>query len=135
MAFSFCKYLYLALTAYLFTGCDQSVAGSLSADLPFEYVSASSELFEGRIVRIGGEVRYAKHDAAVFYLSDCGAASYALNGSFDVVRFVTTMLDYKRDLNSIEALNLVSVALLAGFKKAIAEVVAIKSAENGVPMG
>jgi hypothetical protein len=61
--------------------------------------------------------------------------SYALNGGFAFVRFVTIMLDCKRDLKSTEERNLVSVASLPGFKKVIAEVVVIKSAENGVPIG
>ena len=135
MPFSFCKYLHLALVTYLFAGCEQSVADSLSADLPFNYASASSDLFQGRIVSIGVEVRYAKYDAAVFYSANCTTASYALNGGFVFVRFVTTMLDCKRDLKSTEERNLVSVASLPGFKKVIAEVVVIKSAENGVPIG
>ena len=135
MPFSFCKYLHLALVAYLFAGCEQSVAESFSADLPFDYASASSELFQGRIVRIGVEVRYAKHDAAAFYSANCTTVSYALNGGFAFVRFVTTMLDCKRDLKSTEERNLTSVASLPAFKKVIAEVVVIKSAENGVPIG
>ena len=70
----------LASTAYLVTGCEQSVAELHSADLPIEYVNVSTELIEDGMVRIRVDVRHAKQDAAVFYFANCAAARYAING-------------------------------------------------------
>ena len=134
MLLSIFKCLMLASTAYLVTGCEQSVAELHSADLPIEYVSVSTELIEDGMVRIRVDVRHAKQDAAVFYFANCAAARYAINGGFSFLLHVISTLDYKQDLKSAEAVYLISATLPPGSKKLDAEVVAINCAENGIPM-
>jgi len=128
------KSFILVTIACLFAGCEHSVAGPHSSDLPIHYVSASSELIEGGMVRIRVDVRNAKQDAAVLYFANCAAARFAINGGFAFVRNIASTIDYKSNLKSAEADYLISSDLKPGSQKLDAEVVAINCAENGIPM-
>ena len=134
MSFSMFKLTILILLFYLFSGCAQSAADKNILDTPVEYVNGSANLLEGGVVREGGDVLNAKHDAAVLHFANCVAARYAINVSFPLVSNVASTMDYKPNLMPVESDYLILSDLTSGSKELDAEVVAINCAENGIFM-